>query len=812
MLSRRRTCRFALFVLLALGISVSVLSSALHSAPSKDDTEAGGRSFEPVTFSVRSVKDGNWSDPKTWEPARIPRTGDLVQIRRGTRVVYDVASNDVIRLVQVVGTLTFARDRDTLLNVAILKAQNSDACSEEGFACDFEDVNDVGEPFLAPQGPRPALEIGTPDNPIPAQYTARIRLHYLEGLNKNDSPAIACCSARMDIHGAPLSRTWVDLGKDVEPGDKQVVLSEPVTGWRVGDEVIVTGSLHEYGGGQFRDDPDSLGTEPRRVTAIDGTTLTLDRPLDNKHFGSGDYRSEVANLSRNVIIESADPNGVRGHTMYHQFSQGGISYARFAHLGKENVLGRYPIHYHLAGDSMRGSGVVGVAIVDSHNRWVTVHGTEYLLVRDCVGFRSVGHGFFMEDGTEVYNVFDRNLGVQAFRGKALPKQVLPFDPNDGAAFWWSNGRNTFIRNTACENDEYGYRFDSQKRSNFNSFLNVRMPDGQRNVVDIRTLPIFRFQHNETHTEGLYGIAMAGTDLAGPDRQHPHVLRDVKIWQVHYGLRSQLPTMLIENVDIDHAVYGVYRPEFVDHVYQNLRIAYTNSEPFNRGLDDSSTQYGSIAIDGLTFVGIRNGGIPLIQMSDNNPSGQAQSHFRNVKIEERQDGDRRALVDRGGGSRVEPNTPTSVPVFLHDHYGPGRHAKVVSTHSGDFDASDASYREERPLTGIESRVTEVTGVPFPKLLDPIDDLPPATAITWPANGHDAQLVDGVLIVRGVTTDNNKTKHVLVNGQPAENLDYDFHHWEARLSGVKPGPVTITAYGEDAAGNIEQSGHTLTVVVK
>ena len=63
---------------------------------------------------------------------------------------------------------------------------------------------------------------------------------------------------------------------------------------------------------------------------------------------------------------------------------------------------------------MRGSSVVGASIWDSGNRWITIHGTNYLVVRDCVGYQSVGHGFFLEDGTEVYNVLDRNLAVQAY--------------------------------------------------------------------------------------------------------------------------------------------------------------------------------------------------------------------------------------------------------------------------------------------------------------------------------------------------------------------------------------------------------------
>ena len=94
---------------------------------------------------------------------------------------------------------------------------------------------------------------------------------------------------------------------------------------------------------------------------------------------------------------------------------------------------------------MRGSSVVGASFWDSGNRWITIHGTNYLVVRDCVGYQSVGHGFFLEDGTEVDNVLDRNLAVQAFTGKPLPSQNLPFDNNGGAGFWWANSRNTFTR-------------------------------------------------------------------------------------------------------------------------------------------------------------------------------------------------------------------------------------------------------------------------------------------------------------------------------------------------------------------------------
>jgi hypothetical protein len=779
----------------------SVLFSSILVSAADDPANKGVHKHDPhkhLQFAIHSVASGNWSEAKTWQPPRVPRNGDRVLISRGTRVVYDAKKADVIRLVQVMGILSFARDCDTELNVGILKVQNSDKCREDGFACDFLHLNKAGLPTGQEQNALPTLEIGTAENPIPAQFTARVRLHYLDGMNRDDAPAIACCSARMEIHGSPLSRSWVKLGANVKTGDQQVTLSEAVQGWRVGDAVIVTASKRDYTSGSFRDG--DTQTERRTITAINGKNLTLDKPLAYVHFGTGSFRSEVANLSRNVIIESADPNGVRGHTVYHRFSKGGISYARLAHLGKENVLGRYAIHFHLVGRTMRGSSVVGAAIVDSHNRWVTIHGTQYMIVRDCVGYRSIGHGFFLEDGTEVYNLLHRNLGVNAFDGKRLPRQALPFDPNDGAAFWWANGRNTLTDNVACENDRYGFRYDSQKRSNFDSNLPVLMPDGKEKTVDIRSLAISRFSNNESHSEGLYSVAVSGTDGVGPDTHDPHRINGLKIWQTHYALRAGLPTMLIENVTIDHANYGIYRPWFENHVYRNMVIASTNTEPFNRGLDDRSLQHGSLTVDGLTFSGIRGGGnMPLIQISANNVSGKAESHFRNVKVVSSAKGSRKPLLNLGGGPRLTPKTPKGVPVFVHNYFGPGRHAKVVSARAKDLLGDGSRYRKEPPLTGDESLVAEVKDVEFPELLKVVDDLPPATVIT------SVRRLGGKAVVSGTTHDDGEIVSVQVNGQNATLVPVTAGvvDWRTEIT-VKPGAV-ITAMAHDKAGNKEQTPH-------
>src|SRR5262249_13490128 len=148
--------------------------------------------------------------------------------------------------------------------------------------------------------------------PVAPGATALIRLVAPDGLDRETCPAIVCCGGRMDFHGAPLHRTWVKLGRTIKPGESEVKLAEPVDGWRVGDRVILTSTQRigrEQGtlrAGAGPKGPQSF-TEERTIAAIDGTTLALDRPVEHAHRGDGDYRGEVANLSRNVVVESADP-------------------------------------------------------------------------------------------------------------------------------------------------------------------------------------------------------------------------------------------------------------------------------------------------------------------------------------------------------------------------------------------------------------------------------------------------------------------------------------------------------------------------
>gem|GEM_PF-1409678 len=308
----------------------------------------------------------------------------------------------------------------------------------------------------------------------------------------------------------------------------------------------------------------------------------------------------------------------------------------------------------------------------------------------------------------------------------------------------------------------------------------------------------RFEDNECHSDGLYGINLGeGVERVGPDERHPLVVRNMKIWATHYAVRAQSPCLLLDNVRIYRCNYGIYHPDYDRHVYRNLSICDTPSEPFNSGFADNSIQYGTLAVDGLELEGTTGNGIP-IKLTHYNRSGVAVSHFRNVKLVDLVA--KKGLVNMVGGKWLLPTTPKGVPTFIHDYFGPGRHAKIVSRRAEDLMGDGNAYREVPGLTGEESRAAEVKDVEFPKILDPIDDRPPQTVIT-----HVMLQPGGKRHIRGTTSDDGVVRRVVVNGQEAEATAANFSQWQVTLDGRTGSEPALAAHAEDAAGNVEPRPH-------
>ncbi|TWT43117.1 G8 domain-containing protein [Botrimarina hoheduenensis] len=306
---------------------------------------------------------------------------------------------------------------------------------------------------------------------------------------------------------------------------------------------------------------DNLGASNENAIAGngDGGGITdADRLLWAANFGATadadfrtwdiDMRAEVALLSRNVRIQgqasqdtdnafgdrarfNADlSEGFGAHTMIMgSAGQITIDSVQFDRMGQTARAGRYPIHWHIAGDRT-GDILRGASITNSNNRGVTVHGTHNLLIENNVLHDIHGHGFFVEDAVETGNLFRANiaLGIHAVgRSEAVgdnaPDLNDPFivDTHDhvgqnptrflsSAAFWVTNPDNDFVGNIAAGSEGTGFWFLFP-----DSPIGAAASDPQYAGVRPDRVNLGVFDHNSSHSAPIGLNFDRGSDIEGP---------------------------------------------------------------------------------------------------------------------------------------------------------------------------------------------------------------------------------------------------------------------------------------------------------
>lgn len=269
----------------------------------------------------------------------------------------------------------------------------------------------------------------------------------------------------------------------------QLSLDRPMKDWQPGDQIVV-GTTDWYPGHNELRTIRTISSDGRLITVCrptaDGTgpggcpaDADPADALDYPHYASifdartlegaeytqsglnrtaVDLRATVGLLSRSIRIRSLgatatgptsefptvdqcliktdgtkqDPSCYFGaHVMVRQgFKDAQIQGVEFRQLGQGGRIGHYPVHFHLAKNTAYAGGKVFLkdsAVWDSMNRFVTIHGTHDVTLARNVGFASIGHGYYLEDASEIDNRLCYNLGVGArgalkefFEAQALP--------------------------------------------------------------------------------------------------------------------------------------------------------------------------------------------------------------------------------------------------------------------------------------------------------------------------------------------------------------------------------------------------------
>uniref|UniRef100_A0A8C9SSW2 hyaluronoglucosaminidase n=1 Tax=Scleropages formosus TaxID=113540 RepID=A0A8C9SSW2_SCLFO len=280
-------------------------------------------------------------------------------------------------------------------------------------------------------------------------------------------------------------------GFQVDATDQVVLnLKDNVQSWKPGDRIVVASTDYSmYQAEEFTLLP-CLECNQNQVRIQGKPQFThVGEILDGI-----DMRAEVALLTRNILIQGEMENYCYGSNWCHFFgydSFGGqikilanftavhLSHVELKHMGQQ-VGGGYPLHFSMCGDVDEQGGyslptyVEALSIHHCFSRCITVQATHGLLIKDVIGYDTLGHCFFLEDGIEQRNTFFHNLGLVTKPGTILPtdrnetmctsirnKVYGNYVPVPGteckavSTFWIANPNNNLISNAAAGSQDAG---------------------------------------------------------------------------------------------------------------------------------------------------------------------------------------------------------------------------------------------------------------------------------------------------------------------------------------------------------------------
>jgi cell migration-inducing and hyaluronan-binding protein len=184
-----------------------------------------------------AVRTMRWSDAAAWPDGKVPAEGDAVTIARDMAIVLDV-SPPALRSLTIQGKLSFSDERDIELATDWIYLAGGE------------------------------LEIGTEARPHTRNATITLTDKVPgEDINTMGDRGIVLLRGTLNLHG-DREHTWTKLAKTAEAGATRIEVLD-ASGWRAGDEIVLAST-----------DFDPRQAEKRRIAAVRGNTITLDRPLE----------------------------------------------------------------------------------------------------------------------------------------------------------------------------------------------------------------------------------------------------------------------------------------------------------------------------------------------------------------------------------------------------------------------------------------------------------------------------------------------------------------------------------------------------
>ena len=380
--------------------------------------------------------------------------------------------------------------------------------------------------------------------------------------------------------GSPKT-PFVRSTSGIPAGATSATFDVPPQGWRPGDRIAIPDTRQRVNPSDY-----DSHTEIVVITDICGGTVEFTPTQYDHPVGTHEWMTpHVANISRDVLIQSENPDGIRGHTM----TMGGIGewgYAEIRDMGRTDAMraigdgntnGRYPWHLHLMGDAGSSQHAEGLSVVGSRKWCYTIHGTNNATVTDCIGIGAVGATFMLENGLERGNTYERCIAIGARDGFSTRTQIPIETPvgqdtgRDGSGFWSRHTGNDIIDCIAADTQLHGFVFNG-----------VSSPDILR---ENRATDAGIFRGNEAYSTG--DMLWCREHSAGTNNAD----------------QSRFPRLTID----DCRGWSLYRSG--THIYRTAAVTVKDSEfysdPLVASLNQGQEYFGEATLLRETSVGFRH---------------------------------------------------------------------------------------------------------------------------------------------------------------------------------------------------------------
>ncbi len=478
----------------------------------------------------------NFHDASAWPSGRIPVAGEAVTIPAGLRMLLTRDAGAVF------GRVTIPSSAQLIIGE---NSTNGVALSAAGIV--VEGALKAGSATCRLLHPVTITLHGT-------RPSTRAALDALPSHSKG-----IFVTGTLELFGQRFHRTWTRLARPVQAGDTMVMLQRPVN-WQAGQQIVLTTTAIKDSRDWHRNEVRTIGTNIATPPAGVGAALWLSTPAQYVHEANDGWQGEVALLSRTIVVQGAATDSEPSDTTplactdsewvlssrsvpcsnhltgfgAHVMATGSNAVLRVAgvelrRVGQTNVLGRYPVHFHLMGDvSTSGGGLPrayasDLSIHRSYYRCVSVHGTHRAMVTQSVAYDSIGHCFYLEDGIEEYNTFEYNLAAHIHfigspargSGQTCPAVdqsddlLLPADVS-AAGYYITNANNNFVGN-AASGGWAGFAFPALPAP-------IKNHRDQTHVTP-HAKELLRFEGNSAHSSGWWWFN-AGLIYVGGKLEHP----------------------------------------------------------------------------------------------------------------------------------------------------------------------------------------------------------------------------------------------------------------------------------------------------